>query len=75
MRLQGDIAMRNRSLTLSTMLVVILLGAEIGFSFIGKPLVLQNMEILWAIVCGSWFGSAGSKLAEIVLKKKFEGAQ
>lgn len=53
------------------MLVLALLAIEGLFSFIGKPLVLQNMEILWAIVCGSWFGTAGSKLAEMIVRKRF----
>jgi hypothetical protein len=52
---------------------MVLLAMEGFFSFIGRPLVLQNMEILWAIVCGSWFGTAGSKMAEMIVQKKFEG--
>lgn len=70
-RLRGDIDAQNRALSLSSMLVLALLAIEGLFSFIGKPLVLQNMEILWAIVCGSWFGTAGSKLAEMIVRKRF----
>lgn len=69
-QIQGDIAMRNRALTLSSILVAMLFAAEIGFSFMGKTLNLPNIEIVWMVVCGSWFGSAGGKIAEIFLARR-----
>lgn len=72
MEIQGEIAMRNRALTQSTILVVLLFATEVAFSYIQRPLTLPNIEIIWMIICAPWFGAAGSKVAESVVMKVIE---
>lgn len=71
-RLRGDIAQRNRSLTLSMCLFVLVIGSQVGYAVFheGKTLMIPYIEYVYAIISGAWFGTASEKLAQIIVGKK-----
>lgn len=73
-KLQGDLAARNRSLSLSVCLIVIVLGAQILFAYNGKTLNIPNIEYLYALMSAPWFGIAGDKITQLIIQKKAEGS-
>lgn len=67
---KADAKLRNRSLTLSSVVTVMVLGSHVYFSWFGKTLIIP--DIVWAIILGPWLGAAGGKLTDLLdtIKKK-----
>lgn len=67
---KADAKLRHRSLTLSSVVTVMVLGSHVYFSWFGKTLEIP--EIVWAIILGPWLGAAGGKLIDVLdaIKKK-----
>jgi hypothetical protein len=73
-QIQGDLTIRNKALVLSAVLIVMIFGAEIWYSFLhpGQELNLPHMDIIWTMVCAPWFGVAGSKIAQMVIDRRLK---
>lgn len=65
----AEAGLRNRALTLSAVVAVLVIIANILFQYYGKKLDIP--DIVWVIVFAPWAGSAMGKASEIVFKKKF----
>lgn len=71
-KIQGDIAARNRSLTLSMYLFTLVIGSQIAYSILhdGKTLTIPYIEYVYAMMSGAWFGTAGDKIVQLFLDRK-----
>ena len=65
--LEAETTLRNRALTLSTIIAVMMYSSHIIFAYIGKPITVP--EIAWAIVLAPWFGATGGKVLGLLDRK------
>lgn len=63
-----DANIRIRSLTLSSLVTVVMVGAHIYFSYFDK--VLPVPDIVWAIILAPWGGAAAQKILALLNKEK-----
>lgn len=65
---RGDVQLRDKSLTLSSIVICLLLMAHIFFSYIGRELVLPPLvsEMIWVVILAPWCGAGGGKLIETI---------
>lgn len=60
-RARGEVALRDKALTLSSVTIVLYAIAHIVFAYDGK--VLPIPEIIWAVFVAPWCGAAAAKIA------------
>ena len=63
---RAEIALRNRALTLSIGVTLMVLAAHIWFAYNGKAFAIP--EIVYAIVLAPWLGAGTGKLVEVLSK-------
>ena len=61
---ESEAALRDRALSLSAFVTILLTLAQIYFCYIGKTLIYP--DILWAVILAPWLGAGGSKVIEII---------
>jgi len=64
---ESDREARNRALTFSGIVTVLLLSAHV-YTFLTKGVALPIPDILWGVVLGPWLGHGASKLLELSTK-------
>jgi hypothetical protein len=63
---KAEIALRNRALTLSIGVTLMVLAAHIWFAYNSKSFVIP--EIVYAIVLAPWLGAGTGKLLEVLTR-------